>query len=133
MRLRAGLARPGHGAEVPARGDAEVDEDLPQVPFDGVRADEQVRTDLLVRQAVAGQPRDLRLLAGQLVTRADRLPACLLAGCEQFPASPFAEGLRTHSSEHLMSGAEVPPCVDAPVHPTQPLAVAQAGARVVDG
>ena len=75
MRLRAGLARPGHGAELPARGDAELDEDLPQVPFNGVRADEQLRTDLLVRQAVACQPRDLRLLAGQFVTRADRLLA----------------------------------------------------------
>src|ERR1700738_848520 len=55
------LTGPGDRAELPARRDAELDEDLPQVPFDGVRADEQLRADLLIRQAVAGQPRDLPL------------------------------------------------------------------------
>ena len=58
----AGLACPRNGAELPARGDAELDEDLPEVPFDGVRADEQLCTDLLVRQTVSRQARDLRLL-----------------------------------------------------------------------
>jgi hypothetical protein len=43
------------------------------VPFDGVRADEQLRTDLLIGQTVGSQSRDLLLLSGELIARADRL------------------------------------------------------------
>ena len=46
--------------------DAELGEDLAQVVLDGARADEQPGADLRVGQAVAGQPRDLGLLGGQL-------------------------------------------------------------------
>ena len=52
--------------ELVARFDAEFDEDLFQVVLDGACAEEQPGTDLGIRQAVAGQPRDLGLLHGQL-------------------------------------------------------------------
>ena len=86
-----GLARARNVAELPARCDAELDKDLPQVPFDRVRAQEQLRGDLLICQAVAGQPRDLRLLGSQLVARADRLLAHLLAGRDQLSTSPLGK------------------------------------------
>src|SRR4029077_552374 len=125
------LACKRNRAELPARCDAELDEDLPQVPFDGVCADEQLRRDLLIRQPVAGQSCDLRLLGRQLITGADLLLAHLFTGGDQLAASPFGEGPRTPSGEHVVGGAEVLTGVDAPVHPTQPLAVAQPGASEI--
>src|SRR6478752_4503630 len=98
------------------------------MPLDSVRADEQVRTDLLIRQAVTGQSCDLCLLGRQLVTGADLLLAHLFTGGDQLAASPFGEGPRTHSGEHVVGVAEVLTGVDATVHPTQPLAVTQPGA-----
>jgi hypothetical protein len=53
--------------ELVARFDAEFDEDLFQVVLDGACAQEQPGADLGIRQAIAGQPRDLRLLRGQLI------------------------------------------------------------------
>src|SRR6201991_5390474 len=123
------LARPRDRPELPSRGDAELDEDLPQVPFDGVRADEQLRADLLIRQPVTGQPRDLCLLGGQLVTRADRLLAYLFAGGDQLAACPFSEGVRAHRGVHLVALTEMSTRVEAPVDPAQPLAIVQASAR----
>ena len=45
-----------------ARADPELGEHLAQVPLDGARAEEQLRADLGVRQAVARQPGDVLLL-----------------------------------------------------------------------
>jgi hypothetical protein len=57
--------------ELTAGADAELGEDLAQVVLDGVGADEQPGADLRVGQAVAGQPRDLGLLGGQLLAGLD--------------------------------------------------------------
>jgi hypothetical protein len=51
--------------ELIAGGDAELGEDLVQVVFDGARAHEDQGGDLGVEQAVAGQPGDLDLPAGE--------------------------------------------------------------------
>ena len=53
--------------ELVARFDAEFDEDLFQVVLDGACTEEQPGADLGIRQAIAGQPRDLGLLRGQLI------------------------------------------------------------------
>src|SRR6185312_13495992 len=53
--------------ELAARGDAELGEDLAQVVLDRVCADEQTGADLRIRQPLAGQPGDLRLLGRQLL------------------------------------------------------------------
>ena len=54
-------------SELPARGDAEFGEHVAQVPLDGARADEQLRADLRVRQALACEPGDLLLLRRELL------------------------------------------------------------------
>ena len=60
--------RLGQGvAELAARGDAELGEDLAQVVLDRAGADEQPGADLRVGQPLAGQPGDLGLLGGQLI------------------------------------------------------------------
>ena len=58
-------------------------EDLVQVVLDGARADEQLGADLRVREPVAGEPGDLRLLGGELVARLDGALAHGLAGGQQ--------------------------------------------------
>src|SRR6478735_7455402 len=98
------LARPRDRPELPSRGDAELDEDLPEVPFDGVRADEQLRTDLLIGQTVGSQSRDLLLLSGELIARADRLLAHLFTGRDQFTSGPFGEAVCTDADERLVGG-----------------------------
>jgi hypothetical protein len=47
----------------------ELGEDLPQVIGDGVLAEKEPRTDLLVGEPVASQPRDLLLPGSQVVAR----------------------------------------------------------------
>jgi hypothetical protein len=86
-----------------------------QVPFDGVHANEQLRADLLICQAVAGQPRNLRLLGGQLVARADP-PAHLLAGGDQLSTSPLGETLRTNPCEYVVGFAELSSGIRTPIH-----------------
>ena len=65
-RLGAGAGEPAvlgrRRAELPARGDTELHEHVVQVPLDRARADKQLRADLWVGQAVAGEPGDLLLL-----------------------------------------------------------------------
>src|SRR5690348_7005257 len=66
--VRLGGERAG---ELAARADAELGEDLPQVVGDGGGADEQLRGDLRVGGAVAGQAGDQRFLCGQGIWRLD--------------------------------------------------------------
>src|SRR6185312_10606157 len=73
-------------AEVAARGDAELGEDLAQVVLDSARRQEQPGADFGVREAVAGQPGDLGLLSSQLEHRGDAALAGGLAGDPQLAA-----------------------------------------------
>src|SRR5580693_1572082 len=57
------------GSELAAGADAEFGEDFPQVVGDGGGAEEQLRGDLRVGGAVAGQAGDQRFLRGQGIWR----------------------------------------------------------------
>ena len=61
--------------------------------FDRPRTEEQAGTDLGVRQPFASEPRDLRLLRGQLIAGLDRPRTDLLAGRRQLAAGALREGL----------------------------------------
>src|SRR6185437_13039039 len=106
-RGQASLTGPRNGAELPAGRDAELDEDLSQVPFDRVRADEQPGPDLLIRQSVAGQPGDLFFLRGELVTRADRVLAGLLTAADQLAPGAFGEREGTDPGERLIGRVQL--------------------------
>jgi hypothetical protein len=53
------------GGQFAAGADAELDEDLAQVPFDRPRGQEQLGADLRIGPAVPRQPGDEGLLPGQ--------------------------------------------------------------------
>src|SRR6202023_1969399 len=66
-----------------AGADGEFGVHLTQVPFDRARGQEQLRADLRIRQAIAGQPGDLLLLRRELVARLDTALSRLLAAGQQ--------------------------------------------------
>src|SRR5690242_5658037 len=78
------LHDPSHACERPtelvARTDVELGVDLVQVPFDRARADEQLGTDFGVRQTLACETGDLRLLRRENIPRPERPSAGRLAG-----------------------------------------------------
>ena len=111
--------------------DPELGEHLAQVPLHGARAEEQPRADLRVRQPVAGQPRDLPLLRGQLVARLDPALAHLLAGGQQLATGALGERLHPHLGEHPVRRPQLRARVDAPTLAAQPLAVEQVRAGVL--
>src|SRR5580693_5274399 len=88
--------------ELPARGDTELGEHVAQVPLDRARTDEQLRADLRVRQAVAGQPGDLLLLRRELVARVGASLADLLARREQLAAGALGERLHPDRGEQVV-------------------------------
>src|SRR5260370_26948929 len=118
--------------ELATGADAELGEDLAQVVLDGARADEQPGADLRIGQAVAGQPRDLRLLGGQRRTGpAARAGAAAgarghgLAGGRQLAPGPLGESLHAHVVEHLVGGAQLLARFTAAALAAQPPAVPQ--------
>src|SRR5580693_8348099 len=110
---------------LPAGADLELGTNLGQVPFDRPRGQEQLGADLLVGQALPGQPRDLGLLRGELVARAGGALADRLPGGQQLAAGPLGERLHADRVEHLVRGAKLRPRVGPPALATQPLTVEQ--------
>src|SRR5580704_3491122 len=94
-----------------------------QVVLDGARADEQLGSDLAVRQTVTSKLSDLPFLGGQLRLRVIHALAHLLPGDEQLALDPRREGVGAHGQEQLACGPQLLAGIDAPVHATEPLAV----------
>jgi hypothetical protein len=69
-------------AEALARADPELHEHLPQMPLDGVGADEKLGADFRVRSARQGESRNMLLLRCQLITGVVSAFANRLAGRE---------------------------------------------------
>jgi hypothetical protein len=96
------------------------------VVLDGPGGQEQLGTDLPIGQPVAGQPRDLGLLSGQLVAaRCGGAPTGGLAGGPQLAAGPFGECLHADRVEHGVRGAQLLARLGPAALTAQPLAVQQ--------
>jgi hypothetical protein len=119
-------------AELAARADAKLGEDLAQVVLDRTRAEEQPGADLRIRQALAGQPRDLRLLSRQLKYGGDSALTGSFTGGLQLAAGARGERLHTHRLEHLVGGAQLIVRVRAAPLTAQPLPVQQMSADQVN-
>src|SRR3954447_18123987 len=101
--------------ELSTGADAELREDVAQMPLDGSGADEQLCADLRVRQTVAGKACDVGFLWGQVVAGLD---AAWPHGCargSQLLSGALHESLHRHRAEHLVCGAQLVACVDSPV------------------
>src|SRR5919204_673410 len=87
--------------ELRARRDPELGEDVSQVVVDRPRGQEEVRRDLLVREAVGDEPRDLQLLWRQVVDRARVALPRRLARRAQLGACAFGPRFRAEALEAL--------------------------------
>lgn len=116
--------RSERGVQVPARGDVEFGVHLAQVPFHGVRAEEQLCADLGVGESRTGQLRDLRFLGGQR-GRGGTSPLLGhgLAGGPQFAYGTFGERAGAESTEEGVRRTKLLTGIEAAVLPSQPLAV----------
>jgi hypothetical protein len=72
-----------------------------------VRADEQLRPDLGVRQAVPGEPGNLGFLGCELLARLGAAFADLIPGSDQFPAGALGERLHPDRGEQVVGGAQL--------------------------
>src|SRR5829696_1287475 len=111
--------------QLPAGPDPKLGEDVVQMPLHGARAQEQPRRDLRIRQALAGQRRDLSLLRGQVVARLDRTLAHLLAGHLKLSACAIGESLHPDRRELVVGGTELDTRIDPAILAAQPLPVEQ--------
>ena len=112
-------------AEFPARGDAQLDEHLTQVPLDRPRADEQLGTDFRIGIAGPGEPGDLGLLGSELVGRLEAALAHVLAGRQQLAAGSLGEPFDPHRGQPLAGGPQRLARFRAAVLAAQPFAVQQ--------
>src|SRR6266851_2128359 len=119
------------GSKLAAGADAELGEDLAQVVGDGSGADEQLRGDLRVGGAVAGQAGDQRFLRGQGIGRLDGVLPGVPAGRPQLDARPSGKRRGADGVEDLVRAAELIAGVTPAPLAAQPLAVQQAGAGQV--
>ena len=103
-----------------------------QVPFDGSRTDEQLRSDLGVREPVARKSSDLLLLSRQVVARLRAALSRLLARRGQLPARALSEPFHADAGEHLIGSSQLGARVQAAALAAQPFAVEEMGARELD-
>src|SRR3954465_12683889 len=127
-RQRGARSTAERAGELVARGDVELAVDLVEVVLDRAGADEQPGADLRIRQAVAGEPRDLRLSCGELVQRFDAALASGLPAGPQLPRGALRERVHAHRREHLVRGAQLLAGIQAPFQAAEPFAVEQVGA-----
>ena len=80
--------------ELAAGGDAELGEDLAQVPFDRPRAEEQLGTDLPVTAPVAGEPGDRLPTAREVVESLAINPNTVLKAYRELEHAGLVEGRR---------------------------------------
>src|SRR3954471_6121305 len=118
--------------QLPAGADAELGEDLPQVPFDGTCADEQREADLGVGRSLRCQPGDLRLLRCEVAGRLHRALANRLTGGQQLAPSALGKGLDPHRRQAVVRAAELSAGVDASPLPSEPLTVEKLGPGELD-
>src|SRR3954452_21278925 len=103
LRVREGEVSLGQGhPQLPARADAELGEDVVQMPLDRADTDEKLRSDLRIRQDVPRETGDLLLLRSQLAARLDAALAHFPSGSDELPACALGERLHADRREHVV-------------------------------
>ncbi len=93
------------------------------MPLNGPRAEEEPGADLRIGQPIAGEPRDLPLLGGQIVACVDRPLAHLLARRLELLTCALGERLHPNRGQHLVGRAQLLARVDPAILAAQPLAI----------
>src|SRR5262249_35154538 len=120
-RFHSGRAE--YGPQLLPRADAKLGIHAPQVPLDRPRAKEQLGTDLRIRQSLRGEPRDLRLLRGEVGAGLVGALARRLAGTGQLAPCAFGEHRHADGAKHVVGRAELLPRIEPSALPSQPFAV----------
>ena len=115
----------------PAGADVELGEHFREVVFDSPGAEEELRGDLGIRVALAGEPGDVALLGSEHDRGLGGAFADRLASRGELAARPLGEGFRPHLRERLVRVAQLIAGLSSSVRASQPLAVEQAGAGEV--
>jgi hypothetical protein len=111
-----------HGPQFPAGANAELGKHVSEVPLDRARAEEELRTDLRVCQPFRCEPRDLRLLCGQIAASViSALPGCL-PGCGEFPSRAIGETGHSYLTEQFVRCPKLPPRIKPAALSSQPFA-----------
>src|SRR3954447_11492118 len=116
-------------AELAARVDPDLGENLAQVPLDGSRAEKENGADLRVRKAVAGEPGNLLLLGGEIVARLGAPLPHLLARGDQLAPSTLGERIHSDRCEHVVSGTKLLAGSDTAARSAKPFAVEEMRSR----
>src|SRR3954454_2529957 len=95
------------------------------MPLHRARAEEEPDADVRIREALAGQTRDLPLLGGENVAGLDGPLAHVLAGRKQLTPGPLGECLHPDRRELVVGGTELDTRVAAAILAAQPLPVEQ--------
>ncbi len=106
-------------------------EDVRKVRLDRLRAQEEPRGDVPIRQAGGDEPRNLELLRGQLVEGRRVTPSRALAGRPELGPSTLRPKLGADSLEALERRPEACAGVSAALQAPQQLAVAELGSRAL--
>src|SRR4051794_22211690 len=101
------------------------------MPLGSAWADEELRANLLVREALTREPGDLELLGGEVVARLHGALAGGFAGGTQLAPGALREPLDAHGAEPVVRIAQLDARIDAAAFTAQPLAVDQSGASEV--
>src|SRR4051812_35585073 len=97
--------------ELMTRADPQLGEDLVQVVLHGAAADEQPRSDVRVRDAVASESCDLGLLNSEVIPGLNGAFADPLAGGQQLALGAFGKPPGTHLGEHPIGSPQLLPSV----------------------
>src|SRR5437764_10571260 len=121
-----------NAAELIARGDVELQEDLAQVVLHRPGADEELCTDLRVGETISGQSSDVCLLRCEHGARlVGALPRCLTGG-QELVTGALGKPLASDATEDFVRGPELLARVDPPVFAPQPFAIKEPRAGEVD-
>jgi len=94
--------------ELSAGGHADLSEDVPEVPLDGARTQEEAAADLSIGEPLLGEFGDHRLLTGELYGRS--VDDCAFPSPRrscQFAASALGKARDTHLGQRMVCGGKL--------------------------
>ena len=115
----------GRCPELSTRADAELHVDLAEMPFDGAGAQEELCSDLRIRETIARESDNLLFLGGELVACLSTALSDGLARRDQLSARALGERLHSDGGKHVVRRTKLLACAASSPLAPQPLPVEQ--------